>query len=52
MPAVSKDQFKKMQVLYHEGKISKKTLDEYTHGVDFSNLPDKKHNVHYKRKKT
>ena len=50
MPAKSKEQFRKLQILYKEGKISKKVLDEYVHGVDFSKLPDRYQPVHYKRK--
>lgn len=49
MPAVSKQQFKEMFVLYKEGKISKKQLDDYTKGVDFSKLPNKKQSVTYHR---
>jgi len=42
MPAVSKAQFKKMFLLYHQGKITKKQLDEFTHGVNYGKLPAKK----------
>lgn len=41
MPAVSKKQFRKMEELHKQGKISTKTLHEFTHGVDFHSLPDR-----------
>jgi len=42
MPAKSKAQFKKMHMLYKQGKISKKTLDEFTKNVSYKSLPSKK----------
>jgi hypothetical protein len=50
MPAKSKEQFVKMNILYKEGKISKKVHDDFTHNVDFKHLPDRFQSVHYKRK--
>lgn len=53
MPAKSKQQFKQMFVLYKEGKISKKELDDFTgrNNVDFSHLPNKTEPVHLEHKK-
>lgn len=42
MPARSKAQFKKMFILYKQGKITKEELNEFTHGVDYKKLPAKK----------
>lgn len=42
MPAKSKKQFKKMHLLYKQGKITKKQLDEFVHGVDYKSLPARK----------
>ena len=42
MPAKSKAQFKKMFVLYKQGKITKKQLDEFTKGVGYKSLPKRK----------
>jgi len=42
MPAKSKSQFKKMFVLYKQGKITKAELDKFTHGVNYRSLPKKK----------
>lgn len=39
MPAKSKAQFGKMGVLYREGKISRKTLEDFNKGVKSSRLP-------------
>jgi hypothetical protein len=39
MPARSKAQFKKMFILYKEKKITKKQLDDFTHGVNYKKLP-------------
>jgi hypothetical protein len=50
MPAKSKEQFIKLNILYNQGKISKKTRDEFVKGVDFSKLPDRYEGVKYKRK--
>jgi len=41
MPATSKKQFAKMFVLFRQGKITKKQLDEFTH-VNYKKLPVKK----------
>jgi len=43
MPAVSKAQFKKMHVLYRQGKITKKQLDEFTKSVEYKKLKTRKH---------
>ena len=40
MPAVSKRQAAKMEMLYEQGKISKATRDEFLKGVDVSALPE------------
>jgi hypothetical protein len=42
MPAKSKKQFKKMFVLEREGKISGETRKEFTEGVDYKRLPNRK----------
>lgn len=42
MPAKSKAQFKKMFVLYQQGKITKKQLDDFTRGVNYKKLPARK----------
>ena len=42
MPAKSKAQFGKMGALYREGKISKKTMEDFNKGVDYKKLPAKK----------
>lgn len=42
MPVVSKAQFRKFHQMYKDGEISKKTLDEWTKGVNFRKLPKKK----------
>jgi hypothetical protein len=42
MPSKSKQQFGKMGALYKEGKISKKTLDDFNKGVSPKSLPKKK----------
>jgi hypothetical protein len=39
MPSTSKKQFGKMGVLYKQGKISKKTLEDYNKGVNYKKLP-------------
>ena len=41
-PAKSQAQFRKMFILYKQGKITKKQLDEFTKGVRYSKLPVKK----------
>ncbi len=41
MPSKSKAQFGKMGKLFSEGKISKKSLDNFNKGVDPNKLPDK-----------
>lgn len=42
MPAGSKAQYKKMFVLYRQGKITRRELDEYTRGVSYKSLPRRK----------
>lgn len=42
MPAKSKAQFRKIAMLYKQGKVSKKTLDDFDKGVSFKKLPAKK----------
>ena len=42
MPVKSKAQMKKFFQMYKDGEISKKTLDEWTKGVDYKKLPRKK----------
>ena len=39
MPSVSRKQFGKMGVLYKQGKISKKQLEDFNKGVHPSKLP-------------
>lgn len=39
MPARSQAQARKMAVLYKQGKISKRTLDEFVKGVKVKTLP-------------
>lgn len=39
MPAVSKAQFKKMAVLYRQGKTTKEQFDDFDKGVDYKDLP-------------
>lgn len=39
MPSRSKAQFGKMGALFSEGRISRKTLEEFNKGVDVSKLP-------------
>jgi hypothetical protein len=39
MPSKSKSQFGKMGVLYQQGKISRKTLEEFNKGVNPKKLP-------------
>jgi len=41
MPAKSRAQFRKLAVLYKQGKISKKTLNEFNKGVSPNSLPYK-----------
>ena len=41
-PVVSKSQFKKFFWLYEHKQISKKTLDEWTRGVNYHKLPRRK----------
>jgi len=42
MPAKSKAQYRKMYVLYKQGKITKQELEEFTKGVNYKRLPKKK----------
>lgn len=39
MPARSKRQFGKIALLYKQGKISKKTRDDFLKGVRYKKLP-------------
>lgn len=39
MPSKSQKQFGKMGALYREGKISRKTLQDFNKGVDPDKLP-------------
>lgn len=39
MPSKSRAQFRKMGVLYRQGKISRETLEEFNKGVDPDTLP-------------
>lgn len=39
MPAKSKQQFKKIAVLYKQGKISKQTFNDFDKGVNYKSLP-------------
>ena len=41
MPAVSKAQFRRMEWLHGQGKISDEKLKEWTHGVDYEHLPER-----------
>lgn len=41
MPARSKAQFKKMALLYRQGKISKKTFEEFDIKGLFNKLPER-----------
>jgi hypothetical protein len=45
MPAKSQAQFKKMQVLYSQGKITKKQLDDFDaeENVNYRKLPKRLH---------
>ena len=40
MPAKSKAQAKKIGLLYKQGKVSKRTLDEFLKGVAVGELPE------------
>jgi len=51
MPAKSKAQFKKMFVLYQQGKITKEELNEFTHGVKYKSLPKKKKRIKNRKRK-
>jgi hypothetical protein len=42
MPAKSKAQWKKMYVLFQQGKITRSELDDFVHGVSYRKLPAKK----------
>ena len=48
MPAKSKRQFRFMYAAYKRGEISKATLDDFTKGVKYKDLPD---SVKKKKKK-
>lgn len=41
MPAKSKAQFKKVFVLERQGKMTKKQVGDFTHGVNYKKLPDR-----------
>lgn len=41
MPAVSKQQFKKMFVLEKQGKISSDELKDFTENVNYKDLPSR-----------
>lgn len=41
LPAKSKQQWRKMQLLYRQGKISKAELDRFVKGVDYEALPER-----------
>lgn len=47
MPSRSKAQFGKMGILYKQGKISRKSLEDFNKGVDPDKLPK-----HVKKKKS
>lgn len=52
MPAKSKAQMRKMFVLFRQGKITKKQLDDFTgSGVNYKKLPARKTKKKPKRKK-
>ncbi len=40
MPSVSKAQFRKMRVLYKQGKITRQQLENFT-SVDYKQLPER-----------
>jgi hypothetical protein len=42
VPARSKAQFKKMFLLFKQGKITRSELNEFTNGVDYRKLPARK----------
>jgi hypothetical protein len=52
MPAKSKAQFKKMFVLYRQGKINKKQLHDFTaeESVNYQRLPARKRKASPKKK--
>lgn len=41
MPAKNRKQWKLLWAKADRGEISKKVADEFTHGVDYSKLPEK-----------
>jgi hypothetical protein len=41
MPSVSKRQFGEMGILYKQGKITKKQLDDFNKGVHLDKLPNR-----------
>ena len=49
MPVKSKAQYKKFYAMYKRGEISKATLDEWTKGVAYKQLPAKKKKTTRKR---
>lgn len=40
MPAKSKAQFGEMGMLYSQGKITRKQLEDFNKGVDYKELPE------------
>jgi 16S rRNA U516 pseudouridylate synthase RsuA-like enzyme len=42
MPVRSKAQWKKMYVLFQQGKITRSELDDFVNGVSYRKLPAKK----------
>jgi len=41
MPSESKSQFRKMFVLRKQGKITEGQLKDFTHNVDYKDLPER-----------
>lgn len=39
MPVVSRAQFRKFYQMYRRGEIDRKTLEEWTRGVNYKKLP-------------
>lgn len=40
MPARSQAQFKKMAILYKQGKITKQQFDDFDKGASYASLPE------------
>lgn len=49
MPAVSKEQFRKIAQLCKEGKMKKEDCDDYLKKGYFKSLPNRTEAVHYER---